>query len=44
MKIFMNNKRKIDEHNKLFEQGIVSFKMGVNQFASMVSKMNTSIF
>ncbi|KAK7605218.1 hypothetical protein V9T40_007076 [Parthenolecanium corni] len=36
MKIYMDNKHKIYEHNKLYEQGLVSFKMEMNHFGDML--------
>lgn len=38
MKIFKNNLVKIAEHNEDYKQGKVSFTLGVNQFADMVSE------
>lgn len=37
MKIFMENKHKIAKHNAKFARGEVSFKMGLNKYADMVS-------
>lgn len=36
MKIFMENKDKIEKHNKLYEEGKVSFKMGLNKYGDML--------
>lgn len=36
MKIFEQNKLKIEEHNDKYEQGLVSYKLGLNKFADMV--------
>ncbi|KAK7605219.1 hypothetical protein V9T40_007077 [Parthenolecanium corni] len=36
MKIYMDNKHKIYEHNKLYEQGLVSFKMEMNHFGDLL--------
>jgi hypothetical protein len=35
MRVFAENLAKIEAHNRLFEQGLVSWKMGVNKFADM---------
>ncbi|KAB7494353.1 Cysteine proteinase 2 [Armadillidium nasatum] len=35
-KIFQQNKLKIAEHNKRFEEGKETFKMGINQFADKI--------
>merc|ERR1711970_926864 len=35
MKIFVENKKKIEDHNKLYEAGESTFKMGINRFADM---------
>ena len=37
IQIWMNNKDKIDEHNKLFKQGQVSFQQEVNKFSDKTS-------
>ncbi|MEY8699568.1 C1 family peptidase, partial [Enterococcus faecalis] len=37
MAIFHQNLVKIEEHNKLYKQGLSTFKMGVTQFADMTS-------
>lgn len=36
--VFLDNKRAIDEHNARYEEGKVSFKMGLNQFSDMTLK------
>ncbi|KAG5668428.1 hypothetical protein PVAND_016368 [Polypedilum vanderplanki] len=33
--VFMENYRKIQEHNKKYEKGLVSFSMGLNQFTHL---------
>lgn len=37
MKIFLDNKRKITEHNRRFELKEVSYKLGMNKYGDMVS-------
>uniref|UniRef100_T1H868 Cathepsin L n=1 Tax=Rhodnius prolixus TaxID=13249 RepID=T1H868_RHOPR len=37
MKIFLDNKKKIEEHNAKFEQGEVSYKMKMNHFGDMMA-------
>ncbi|GAB6029471.1 hypothetical protein CHUAL_005225 [Chamberlinius hualienensis] len=37
-KIFLNNKKLIDQHNQRFEEGKSTFKMGVNQFADLTTQ------
>lgn len=37
MKIFKENVIRINKHNARFENGEVTFKVGVNKFADMVS-------
>lgn len=39
-KIFQDNLAKIAEHNEQYKQGKVSFTLGVNQFADLVSERN----
>lgn len=36
MKIFMENSHKIAKHNKLYEQGLVSYKLGINKYADLL--------
>lgn len=36
MKIYMDNKHKIQQHNKQYEQGSVSFKMEMNHFGDLL--------
>ena len=36
--IFDNNVKKIQEHNKMYEQGKVSYTMAVNQFTDMMQE------
>ncbi|KAL7631759.1 UNVERIFIED_CONTAM: hypothetical protein RMT77_017940 [Armadillidium vulgare] len=36
VKIFTENKIKIAEHNKKFDEGLVTFTMGINKFADML--------
>ncbi|XP_044262271.1 procathepsin L-like [Tribolium madens] len=38
MEIFQENVRKIEKHNKLFEENKVTYKMSINQFTDMTSK------
>lgn len=33
--VFNENKRKIDEHNELFDRGLVSFKKGINKYSDL---------
>ncbi|XP_055297154.1 trophozoite cysteine proteinase-like [Sitodiplosis mosellana] len=35
MKIFLQRRKKIAEHNKLFDDGLVTFTMGLNEFSDM---------
>lgn len=35
-KIFLENKRKIARHNQLYEQGKVTFKLGLNKYADLL--------
>ncbi|KAL7631751.1 UNVERIFIED_CONTAM: hypothetical protein RMT77_017932 [Armadillidium vulgare] len=37
-KIFYENKIMIDEHNQKYEEGKVTFKMGINEFADMLQE------
>ncbi|XP_060524201.1 cathepsin L [Cylas formicarius] len=36
MKIFMENSHKVAKHNKLYEMGLVTFKLGINKYADML--------
>ncbi|KAJ3619807.1 hypothetical protein MTP99_005462 [Tenebrio molitor] len=36
MKIFMENSHTVAKHNKLYAQGLVSFKLGINKYADML--------
>lgn len=36
MKIFMENSHKIAKHNKLYEQGLVTYKLGLNKYADLL--------
>lgn len=36
MKIFMDNAHKVAKHNKLYAQGVVSYKLGLNKYADML--------
>lgn len=35
-KIFLENKRKIAQHNQQYEMGKVSFKLGLNKYADLL--------
>ncbi|XP_040612164.1 protein CTLA-2-beta [Mesocricetus auratus] len=37
------NKKKIDEHNAEYEQGKVSYSMGLNQFSDMTNEESNKI-
>lgn len=37
MKIFLDNKRKIVEHNRRYEMKEVGYKLGMNKYGDMVS-------
>lgn len=37
MKIFLDNKRKIAEHNRKYEMKEVSYALGMNKYGDMVS-------
>lgn len=37
MKIFLDNKRKIVEHNRRYEMKEVNYKLGMNKYGDMVS-------
>ncbi|GAB6029475.1 hypothetical protein CHUAL_005229 [Chamberlinius hualienensis] len=43
-KIFLNNKKIIDQHNQRFDEGKTTFKMGINQFADLTTQEYTSMF
>lgn len=36
MKIFMDNSHKVAKHNKLYEQGLVTYKLGLNKYADLL--------
>lgn len=36
MKIYADNKHKIAKHNQLYEQGLVSFKLGTNKYTDLL--------
>ena len=36
MKIFLENKKQIEEHNESFKAGQTTFELGLNQFSDMV--------
>lgn len=42
--LFADNLRKIESHNYLFEMGLKSYKMGINQFSDMVCRFSESKF
>lgn len=35
MEIFLKNKDKVEEHNENHSKGLVSYKMGLNQFSDL---------
>lgn len=37
MEIFLKNKQKIEEHNKLYSQGLVSYSMRLNELSDLPS-------
>lgn len=37
MKIFFDNKEKVDRHNELHKRGLVNFTLELNKFADLVS-------
>ncbi len=41
--IFMKNLEYILEHQKLFEQGLKSYQLGVNEYSDMVSQLEYTI-
>ena len=42
MKIFMDNKHKIAKHNGNYEMKKVSYKLKMNKYGDMVSKLESS--
>lgn len=38
MNVFLKNLEKIEAHNKLYESGQVTYKLGVNQFADLTTE------
>lgn len=44
MKIFMENKHKIAQHNIKYGAGQVSYKLGLNKYSDMVSENNFKKF
>jgi hypothetical protein len=44
MKVFMENKYKILQHNAAFEKGQHSFKLGMNQYGDMVNEKTSLVF
>ncbi|XP_065221425.1 procathepsin L-like [Planococcus citri] len=38
MKIFLDNERKIAEHNELYEKGEVTYKQGINKFSDLTNE------
>lgn len=45
METFMNHKHEIDKHNELYDKGIVSFSMSLNEYTDLphhefVTRMN----
>ena len=38
MKTYLASRQRVSEHNKRYESGIVSYKIGLNQFSDMVSQ------
>lgn len=40
--IFAENLKMVESHNYLFERGLESFSMGINQFSDMVSSLTSS--
>ncbi|PSN31910.1 hypothetical protein C0J52_23565 [Blattella germanica] len=37
MQVFNKNKQKVEKHNAEYDQGVLTFKMGINYFSDMVS-------
>lgn len=44
MRVFMENKYKILQHNAAFEKGQHSFKLGMNQYGDMVNEKMSLVF
>lgn len=44
MKIFLDNLRKIVEHNRKYETNEVSYKLGMNKYGDMVSSEKQVIY
>lgn len=38
MEVFLENRRTIDEHNKQFDKGFVSYKMDINKYSDLTSE------
>lgn len=38
IKIFLNNKHKVEEHNEKHANGSVTFKMGLNKFSDLTTE------
>lgn len=36
MKIYMDNAHKVAKHNKMYAQGLVSYKLGLNKYSDML--------
>lgn len=43
MEIFLKNKALIEEHNELFKKGLISFELGINEFADMTNEEFRSV-
>jgi cathepsin L len=43
MKIFMENSHKVAKHNKLYEQGLVTYKLGLNKYSDLLHHEFVSI-
>lgn len=43
MKIFMENRHKIAKHNQRYEQGLVSYQLGMNKYADMLHHEFTAV-
>lgn len=37
MRVFLKNKREIDEHNAQYDRGLTTFKMGLNKFSDLTN-------